>query len=240
MPPQNQQIERILHRLALVLAAVVATAIPLGFVLNEYHDYSKSLAFKARVKATALSRLIASSPDVWMYAENHLQGLISREPVPLSDELVQVLDKDDSVITQTGKTPAGPQLRRSARLYDGSHVVGQLVVQGALQRLALNAGLVALVGLLLGAMVYFVMKVLPLKALRAASAELLAEKERAETTLQSIGDAVITTDAFGAIKMCIRDRRIHRVTKRTGRGHCRHGLVRHHRQQSVGCAARRT
>ena len=199
MPPQNQQIERILHRLALVLAAVVATAIPLGFVLNEYHDYSKSLAFKARVKATALSRLIASSPDVWMYAENHLQGLISREPVPLSDELVQVLDKDDSVITQTGKTPAGPQLRRSAPLYDGSHVVGQLVVQGALQRLALNAGLVALVGLLLGAMVYFVMKVLPLKALRAASAELLAEKERAETPLQSIGDAVITTDAFGAI-----------------------------------------
>jgi signal transduction histidine kinase/DNA-binding response OmpR family regulator/HPt (histidine-containing phosphotransfer) domain-containing protein len=162
------------------VAILVAVSIPLGYWLVSYRDFSSSLDFKAKVKASALSGLIASSPDVWMFAENRLQGLITREPVPLDEELVQVLDKDDTVITQAGSPPSEPLLKRAYPLYDAGRVVGKIVVAGSLHNLVRNTLFSALLGLLCGAVVYTVMKVLPLRALRKATEALAAHRDRLE------------------------------------------------------------
>ena len=57
-----------------------------------------------------------------------------------------------------------------------------------------------LLGLLLGALVFIAVRSLPLRALRRALGELFEEKERAETTLQAISDAVISTDAYTRVR----------------------------------------
>ena len=174
-------LEKTVRRVALGVALMVALAIPAIFFYLEHHDVSESLEFKARVKASALSSMIASNPETWMFAENRLQGLIAHEPVPLEDEQVRLFDKQDALITEVGRLPSGPSMSRSYPLYDAGQEVGLLVVSGSLSHIIKGVLLSAVLSFVLGATVYFGMKLLPLRALRAAT----EAQQRAETSLQA-------------------------------------------------------
>ena len=92
MPARKDRLSLIITRLAAVAAMLAGFSLPLGYALITLDNMDDSLAFKAQVKAAALSPLIAGNPELWMFAENRIQGLISREPVPLKNERVRVLD----------------------------------------------------------------------------------------------------------------------------------------------------
>jgi len=173
-------LERTIQRVALLLAFLTVLSIPLGYWFASHGDLAAALDFKARVKAAALSSLIASNPDTWMFAENRVQGLISREPVPLADEIVQVFGQDGTLVAQAGNIASSPEIRREYPLHDAGVPVGQVVVIGSLRALVretLGSGILAL---LLGVAVYAVMKVLPLRALQAATSELAAQRDLLE------------------------------------------------------------
>jgi diguanylate cyclase (GGDEF)-like protein/PAS domain S-box-containing protein len=135
-----------------------------------------------------------------MFAENRIQGLISREPVPLDQEQVKVFDEKGALVVKNGEAPMAPALSKSYPLYDNERIVGQLEVSGSLRGLVYATVAAAVLGLLLGVLVFTVMRVVPLRALRRVTDALFDEKERAETTLKSISDAVITTDRLGHVQ----------------------------------------
>ncbi len=191
----DDKVTSIVSRVALLVALVVGFALPLGYGLIAYIDFSAELDFKAKVKATAFSGLITTSPDVWMYAENRMQGLLMREPVPLETEGVYVYDDRGNLVTQAGNDPAPPVLRRSHVLYDATRIAGRIEVGNSLRPVIWGTLVAAAIGLLLGALIFMPLRTFPLRALRRATEALFEQKERAEVTLHSIGDAVITTDA---------------------------------------------
>ena len=194
-----QQIDLIVTRWAARIALVLAVVLPLGFALNAYKNLADDLEFKAQVKASALNDLIANSPKVRVFAENRMQGLLSREPVPLDNELVEVFDLTHNVLVQSGKLPAQPVLRKSVDLFDADTVVGHLAVTGSMRTLLLETLVATLISVLLSLSVFLVIRELPLRALRKATDALIDEKDRAQAMLQSISDAVITSDAQGVL-----------------------------------------
>ena len=196
----KDQVALIITRLAAIVAVVVAVSLPLGYVLISLQDTQDSLEFKAKVKASALNGLIANGPDVWMFAENRIQGLLSREPVPLENELVQIFDVQGKILVESGEAPPAPVMSRSFHLFDAGEVVGRIAVIGSLRQVIFNALVASLIGLALGVFVFVIMRVLPLRALRKATDALSEEKERIDAMLRSISDAVITTDARGVLK----------------------------------------
>lgn len=116
----QDKVTRIVSRVALLVAFTIGVALPLGYATVAYTDLSSDLGFKAKVKATAFSGLITTSPEVWMFAENRMQGLLMREPVPLETEQVYVFDDRGALVTQAGMEVAPPVLRRSHALYDAT------------------------------------------------------------------------------------------------------------------------
>lgn len=58
-----------------------------------------------------------------------------------------------------------------------------------------GAAIAAVLGILLGVLVFMALRTIPLRALRRVTDALFEQKQRAEITLRSIGDAVITTNA---------------------------------------------
>jgi PAS domain S-box-containing protein len=191
----DRRITSIVTRVALLVASAVSLALPLGYWFVTYDDFSIELAFKARVKATALSEIIAANPDLWMYAENHLQALLTRRPVPLEDQQAEIYDAGGKRLARAGPQPAAPVLSRSHPLYDSSRVVGRVEVSDSLRPAIYGTAIAALIGALLGGATFAALRTFPLRALRRAMEALSEQKERAEVTLQSIGDAVVTTDA---------------------------------------------
>ncbi len=199
MPRPQDRITLIITRLASIVAVLVALTFPTGYVFVAFNDLSDDLLFKAEVKANGLSNLIASNPELWGFAENRIQGLISREPVPLINEQVSVFDAQNQLILSAGRALAKPVVSRSYPLFDGNRTVGRIELSASLTGLLYKAMAATLLGTLLGVLIFLVMRVLPLRALRRVTDALFEEKERAVTTLNSISDAVITTDARGNV-----------------------------------------
>lgn len=195
----QDKVTRIVSRVALLVAFTIGVALPLGYATVAYTDLSSDLGFKAKVKATAFSGLITTSPEVWMFAENRMQGLLMREPVPLETEQVYVFDDRGALVTQAGMEVAPPVLRRSHALYDATRVAGRIEVAGSLRPMIQGTLFAAAIGCLLGALVFIALRTFPLRALRRVTEALFEQKEHAEVTLRSIGDAVITADARGRI-----------------------------------------
>jgi PAS domain-containing protein len=198
MAPADNTVTSIISRVALLVALTVTLALPLGYWIIAYRDFSGELEFKARVKATALSGLIAALPEVWMYAENRLQGLLAREPVPLDTEAIQVYDDRGNLLAQAGEVPAPPVLRRSYLVYDATRVAGRSTSAISLREIVRHrhCGRARDSARRLG--IHRAADV----SLRAAAVTdaLFEQKQRAEVTLRSIGDAVITTDAAGRVE----------------------------------------
>lgn len=189
MPVRNEdQAAKVINRIAAVVAVLVALSLPLGHVLTALSTGGAALEFKAKVKASALNGLIASNPDVWMLAENRLMGLISREPVPLANEVVEVIDIRGNLVVRSGAAIDTPILSRSYTLFDAGTPVGQVKVSGSQRELVGTALLAAFLGLLLGSAVFMVMRVLPMRALRRATEALIVEKDRAESMLVDLSN----------------------------------------------------
>ena len=200
MPARKDRLSLIITRMAAVAAVLAGFSLPLGYALVSLDNTGESLAFKAQVKAAALSDLIAGNPELWIFAENRIQGLISREPVALDNERVRVLGENDTLILESGPDLPGPVLARSYPLYDAGRAVGRLEIGASLRAMLFNTLLAGLLGLVLGAFVFAVMKILPLRALRRATNRLFEEKQRAQITLHAISDGVISTDAQGHVQ----------------------------------------
>ena len=63
-----------------------------------------------------------------------------------------------------------------------------------------GTAIAAALGILLGGSVFIALRTFPLRALRRVTDALFEQKQRAEVTLRSIGDAVITTDAAARVE----------------------------------------
>lgn len=196
---QNNQLTKVLTRFAVMIALLVGVSLPVGYALVAYHDLSESLTFKAKIKAYAQTDLISTLPDTWMYASNRIHGILRREPVVLDDELVQIFDREGESIISVGTKITGLKIQRSYALYDIDQIVGRVVVTSPLSVLYTSILVATLLGSVLGALVLLVLRLLPVRALQRISDELYTEKERAETTLHSISDAILVSDAKGRL-----------------------------------------
>lgn len=186
MTTDREGTARIINGLAAAISLLVALSLPLGYGLVAYHHRSEELSFKARVKASALNDWIATTPDLWRYAESQLPSLLAREPVRLEAEQIRVLDAQGTLVAEAGTAVRGPLLIRGYPLLDAGHVVGRLDVSGSLHDMILATGVAAALGLLLGALVFTTVQFLLWRALRPVTDALLEERKQRGALLDTV------------------------------------------------------
>lgn len=188
-----QASERLQSLLLWGVLGLLVLAVPLTYFAFAYGALSAALQTKAEVKAELVSQLIARSPQLWHFEQPRLAELIERLPVPLHNEHAAVLSETEEVVAESSAEVDAPVVSRSALLFDAGRPVGQVEMQGSLRELLLHTALAALFGLALGAIVFGALRNLQ-RGNRRIAAAMFDQQERARVTLQSIGDAVVTTD----------------------------------------------
>src|SRR3989304_7891844 len=88
---------------------------------------------------------------------------------------------------------------RCETLMDAGIVGGRIEIIRSLRPLLMKTVLMMVLASMLGSAVFFAIRIFPLRTLRRTLKSLFEEKERAQVTLRSIGDGVITTDAEGKV-----------------------------------------
>lgn len=186
----------VLTHLTVFIAAAISVVPPVFFFALDYGHEQAAVTVEAEINARIVGQLISSNPELWVFEQMRLEDLLGKRP--LTDnrpEVRSIFGPNKKLIAQSKDEIAPPYITGQASLYDSGRQVGYMTVVRSMRPALNQAALVFLVSSLFGLMVFFIVRNLPLRALRQAFNDLAEEKEKAQITLQSIGDAVITTDA---------------------------------------------
>jgi PAS domain S-box-containing protein len=215
MKEPHVNLTRTTTRLASVIAGLIAFPLPVAFFFLVLQFNLAAMNDEAKIRADNISSLIAANPQFWQFDKPGLQALIkdlndtglpeSRRVVDTSGRLiVQSFDATENRGPVEASEALDPRnawtLARRSNLVHADRVVGHFEIMRDVRPLLIETALVGLLGLILGALVLIVLRVYPLHALKLALAKLAEEKERAEVTLQAIGDAVVTIDGKGTVQ----------------------------------------
>lgn len=194
----GRDIEKSINIFYLAIALAVMFLLPGAYFLEDYFGEKEEVRAWAEAQSTTVNRTIEKNPDIWPFKLRQLLDLIKNNaPDDDDDETAHsILDLNYQVIVKVPpRTVSHPVLVEDMPIFMGNTVIGHYRVERSLKGLLIETLIVAFGGMLLAFIIVFPLRSLPLRALRTALNNLEEEKGRALVTLQSIGDAVITTDA---------------------------------------------
>jgi len=201
MARQDRDITKVIRWLAGVIATVVAVGLPSVYFAIACKSTASALRAEAEMYSRAMTDIVNANPDMWMFESVRIMGLLEHRLEGTSGDSRRVMDMEGNPIAATNGPVAPPALVRSCPIRDSGRPVGTVEIRRSLRPMLWNTALFALLGGIVGIAVFFVLKILPMAALKRALHQLTQEKERAQVTLQSIADGVITTDTVGNVEI---------------------------------------
>ena len=180
MTPQRQSDTRlvfVIGWLAAVVALTAALLFPLGYATLAYSNLGSQMELQAQVEASVINAMISGNPELWVYELHRMEGLLARYPVEIDDYAASVYDAKGTRLIGVGNLPRRPLLRRSHPVYDSGRAVGSVEITRSLRGVIYGTTVATLLGLLLGGVVFTVLRVLPLRALRQMTEALERERE---------------------------------------------------------------
>ena len=195
-----------MHRIVTLLAGIVAVFVavlpPLVYFASRHEAQRAILRTEAQLYAAAVTQLVNLNPQLWQFEYVRLEELLSRGPIAPVTEARVLSGLDGKVVAQVGGALGGLLLTERAPVHDSGRVVGTLSVARPLKPLLLETALVGLLALLLAGAAFYVLRTLPLRALRNALDDARREHERASESearsrllWQTSTDTVVLLDA---------------------------------------------
>ncbi len=180
----------------IVTAVVCAVALifPLAYFAISYQYIAGSLETEAEITGNTVSQMISRDPEMWTYEQVRLKELLSQRPQKGYTVFRRVADLQDRTIAENSRPPAPPMMMRSADLMDSGAVVGKMKVYRSLQPLLRRTGVVAVIGVSLGLLVFLTLRVLPLQAMWRAAGELEKSEEKYRSLVEATEDSIFLVD----------------------------------------------
>lgn len=189
---------RLIDVLGLVLSGAIALLLPVGYFMVSYTALVSTLEAETTIKAELIDRLISVDPALWRFQVDRLNEILLRFPATLENERARIRDGAGVVLVDTTTPLPMPVVQREAPVFDSGVLAGRIELQRSLWPVAIKTALTGLLGLLLAGSVFGIIRMLRMRE-HGIMESRHKEQERARVTLQSIGDAVITTDGNARI-----------------------------------------
>ncbi len=172
------RLKRFLTWLAATVAVAVAVAIPVIYLLTAYRYETLRVERTAQDLAETVSGFVYSHPDLWQFSTNRLEKiLLSRAG---DEQLSQLLGPNGDIIAATQPVPDGGAVQTSyrfsiegvAEVFNGDVVIGTIRVTESPSPVLVATGWIAVLGSVLAAAVFAILRMLPLRALDTAMSRL--------------------------------------------------------------------
>ena len=157
--------------IAVVIAAIVTIVLPLTYLLSAKFVLDAVLETEAAINARIAAQVVRANPTLWRFQTAKLEEFLTRRPRRRDAEIRRVVDLDGKTITESADAITPPIAWSSADIMDSGVKVGQIRIGRSMAPLLLRTAAIGLFAALLGVATFFVLRVLPLRALRRARAE---------------------------------------------------------------------
>ena len=180
---------RFIDWVATSFALAITLLLPAGYYALSHQYLEGRLTIELHSKMQRVGQHINAHPELWRFEELRLMTVLQGDEEERA-EFSQILDLNGQIVSRLADPPPAPVLKLDATLYDAGVPVGKLEVGSSLLPLFRNTALVGLVGLVLGLVVFFPLRVVPRRALQQALGELAQEKERLRLLNETLAQRV--------------------------------------------------
>jgi diguanylate cyclase (GGDEF)-like protein len=156
---------------ALCMAVLIAFGVPGGYLYFGYERLGGQIAAEINFKANHVTRLITGNPEFWQYESVRIVELIKDTSLNTDSEFNRVMDNDGNVVAQyPAQRPEfhWPVIARHQPLFDYGTKVGRIETIHSLRFLYERTIAVGLFSLLTGLVLYWGLRIVPLRLLRRA------------------------------------------------------------------------
>lgn len=180
----------------IVFVAILCTIAPLAlYLLFSLAEQKINMKAEAEIFAHTITDEINKNPEYWQYEDMRFSTILRHR---LHDKNCQehreLFDSHSNLVAENNNVLPRPVISTKVSVFEAGTPVGILKITRSLRLILKTSVLVGLASSFCGALVYWILHIFPLKALKTAFAALHREKEQATVTLRAIADAVITTD----------------------------------------------
>lgn len=185
--------------MALILSVVLALSIPFVYLIMAYEHQTTVLETEAESTASFVTQLISANPEYWRFEQPRLEGILSHRPQYKQQESRRIVDVNNVVLAQSLDAPETPLVTRAHSLYDSGTVVARIEISRSFRPYLIRALALALFGFGFGAASFFLLRVLPLRALDQALKALQDSEVKFRAIASTAADAIIVMDQRGNI-----------------------------------------
>jgi len=164
--------KQIANWLAGSIAIVVIILIPLVFVSLNVSYVNGCLDSEVVINSRIISGLINANPEMWQYEQMRFEEILAQRPQSGEKEIRRIIDNQNNVIAESADELYSPLLKRSYDLKESGVTVGKIEIYRSLRPLLWNGLLFFIVGVLIAAIIFFSINILPFRALIQAEEEL--------------------------------------------------------------------
>lgn len=190
----NQLTLAFVKRVGISISILIGVIVSLGFFFMSYNSFIYDLNFKTKIKAYTLEKLVIESPQYWYLSEGRIEGILKRDPFLIEDEWAEVILINDEQIMSVGSTPNIFYIETSHPIKDLNKVVAYVRIQSPVTELIDDFFFMLLICFLLSESIWIIIKYIPLKALEKAENDTKEAVNLALTTLNTVGDSIITVN----------------------------------------------
>ena len=196
-----------LRRGALLLAAAITISMPAARLYFDVRTRLSTLSTEAEGLADDLSLQASTNPERWVYETNAMSSSLNTLLLRRAADAVTLVDERQRVLASAGSWVEGRVLHHEASVLDSGVAVARLKVQTSIAPSLWSAGWMALLGLALGSMTWWLVSRSALGSLAPAmqalqNARVEAEQAgRARTTFLATMSHEIRTPMNGVLGM---------------------------------------
>jgi diguanylate cyclase (GGDEF)-like protein len=180
------RMRRVVGRIGMVVALVIAVGAPAGYYLVATHYSLEMLAFKAQLSAGRAAQYIFGHERLWQYQQVRLAELIELPLNGMEPIRQRIIDRSGKVVVQEGGDLALPLQRVRSPVRVGGETVAWLDAETSARPLVVRAAYVAFGSCLLGLVAWFAVRLLPLRLLDRTLAQLAMQTTRFQAALDNM------------------------------------------------------
>ena len=173
-----------------IVAALLVVGLPIVYFTIAYEYARGALDTQAEVNARQAGQLVVANPELWAYEQVRLGELLEARSAAGVPEVRRILDPSGQVVAESADPLAPPTLSRRHPIFDAGVRVAEVEVARSLRPILLETGVALLVALLVAALVFTALRVIPLRAVRHAYASLEESERRYRSLYDSMGEGM--------------------------------------------------
>jgi len=187
---QFSAVSRVTTLIAGFIAATITLLAPFGYYHVSLQHIEYNMAVDNELTAESITGIVANNPNTWQFEEARLSEILHYRLKRSMFETYRVIDMQGMVVSEVMTEIPPPVIVRRDHIFDAGVPVAWIELNRSIQPLVVHSINVAVLFSLIGALVFIVLRLIPMRAVARAYRNLTLSELRYRSLFNSMRDGV--------------------------------------------------